>query len=210
MPKAVNITGCSRFNIIVSAPDTDHNLVCSFSTARSCRAASHYVSLCAACAASHCAAAYAIPCCFVVHLVSQSECMAVWLCVSVFSLSHKFFSPRSHSASLALSDTLLQAPGALASINVDNSSSGYMTITGLLRTMQIDKTDGLDVTLEPEALACKFVASKVSGFNLAVEKEGDEGTELISLAVPSQFCTTLVFDGDKPHLVTVPNCSVSA
>jgi hypothetical protein len=104
----------------------------------------------------------------------------------------------------------ITAPGALASINVDNSSSGYMTITGLLRTMQIDKTDGLDVTLEPEALACKFVASKVSGFNLAVEKEGDEGTELISLAVPSQFCTSLVFDGDKPHLVTVPNCSVSA
>ena len=128
----------------------------------------------------------------------------------VFSLSRTIFSHSSHSASLALTDALLQAPGALASINVDNSSSGYMTITGLLRTMQIDKTDGLDVTLEPEALACKFVASKVSGFNLAVEKEGDEGTELISLAVPSQFCTTLVFDGDKPHLVTVPNCSVSA
>jgi hypothetical protein len=104
----------------------------------------------------------------------------------------------------------ITVPGALASIAVDNSSSGYMTITGTARTMQIDKCDGLDVTLEPDAFDCKFVSSKVSGFNLAIEKEGDEGTELISMAVPSQYCTTLVFDGDTPHLETEPNCSVSA
>merc|ERR1711865_242443 len=102
------------------------------------------------------------------------------------------------------------APGALASISIDNSSSGYMTITGAARTMQIDKCDSLDVTLEPDAFDCKFVTSKVSGFNLAIEKEGDEGTELISMAVPSQYRTTLVFDGETPHLVTEPNDTVSA
>jgi adenylyl cyclase-associated protein len=96
-------------------------------------------------------------------------------------------------------------PGALASINVDNSSSGYARITGVARTMQVDKTDGFDVTLEEPAYNCKFVSSKASGFNLAIEKEGEEGTDCISMAVPVQYATTLVWDGDKPHLRTVPN-----
>merc|ERR1711959_859241 len=81
-------------------------------------------------------------------------------------------------------------PGALASINIDNSSSGYMTLTGSVKTMQVDKLVGFDVTLDStEAYNCKFVSSKVSGFNIALQKEGPEGTELISLAVPTQYVT---------------------
>lgn len=97
----------------------------------------------------------------------------------------------------------ITVPGALASINVDNSSSGYMTLTGTCKTMQVDKVVGLDVTVQEPAYGCTFISSKVSGFNIGIEKQGDEGPEYINLAVPDQFETSMSMDADgMPSLST--------
>lgn len=96
-------------------------------------------------------------------------------------------------------------PGCLTAVNVDNSNSGYMTLTGLVRTCQVDKCKDLDVTLSPEAYDCHFVSSKVSNLNVAIEQEGLEGTDLISMAVAAQFSTKLKFDNEgKAYLETGP------
>jgi hypothetical protein len=96
----------------------------------------------------------------------------------------------------------ITVPGALASINVDNSSSGYMTLTGNCKTMQVDKVVGLDVTVQPAAYGCSFISSKVSGFNIGIEKDGAEGPEYINLPIPDQFETSMTMVNDTPSLTT--------
>eukprot|EP00657_Telonema_sp_P-1_P003522 TRINITY_DN18413_c0_g1_i1.p1 TRINITY_DN18413_c0_g1~~TRINITY_DN18413_c0_g1_i1.p1 ORF type:complete len:122 (-),score=41.78 TRINITY_DN18413_c0_g1_i1:121-453(-) len=90
----------------------------------------------------------------------------------------------------------ITTPGCLTCVNIDNSKSGYMTVTGEVRMIQVDKCRDLDVTLHKEAYSCHFVTSKVSNLNVAVEVEGYEGPELLSMAVPAQFVSKLAFDAD--------------
>lgn len=85
----------------------------------------------------------------------------------------------------------------VSTVDIVNSKSIQVQITGKAPTIAIDKTDGAQLYLSKSCLDVEILTAKSSTINvLFEEKEGD----YIEKAVPEQLKTTIV----KGHLVTVP------
>jgi len=93
--------------------------------------------------------------------------------------------------------------GSIGQVEVSNSNSGYLIVNGKIYQITADKCMGLEVTLCPEAYNAKVISSQCSSLNLALDNPDKSAEmELLTLAVPSQYETTLVIDGLNARLET--------
>ncbi|ELT97182.1 hypothetical protein CAPTEDRAFT_18736 [Capitella teleta] len=88
--------------------------------------------------------------------------------------------------------------GVISSLDFINCQSVQAQVTGSMRTVTIDKTDGCMVYLSKESIDAEIVTAKSSEMNILVP---DDSGEFKEFAVPEQFKT--VWNGQK--LVTGVN-----
>lgn len=93
--------------------------------------------------------------------------------------------------------------GSIGQVEVSNCDSGYVTINGKVFQITCDKCNGLEVTLTPEAYNAKIVSSMCSSLNIALDNPDKTAEmELLTLAVPTQYESKLVFDGVTVNVFT--------
>uniref|UniRef100_A0A8C4WSZ4 Adenylyl cyclase-associated protein n=1 Tax=Eptatretus burgeri TaxID=7764 RepID=A0A8C4WSZ4_EPTBU len=81
-------------------------------------------------------------------------------------------------------------------VEVINSKSLQLQVTGMVPTISINKTDGCQVYLNKESLGCEIISAKSSEMNISIP----HGSDLKEYPVPEQFKT--VWMGSK--FVTEP------
>lgn len=85
---------------------------------------------------------------------------------------------------------------AVASAEIVNCKSCKMQVTGVVPTVNIDKTDGATLFLSKESIQCEIISSKSSEMNVCVPHE-DSYKEI---PIPQQF--TSKYDTLKNQLIT--------
>ena len=85
----------------------------------------------------------------------------------------------------------------LATVDIVNSKSVQIQVTGSCPTVNIDKTDGIQVYLSKSALGTEIMTAKSSEMNVLFE--GGDG-DFIEKPVVEQFKTVI----KNGNLVTVP------
>ena len=93
--------------------------------------------------------------------------------------------------------------GSIGQVEVSNCDSGYVTVNGVIFQLTCDKCNGLEVTLAPAAYEAKIVSSMCSSLNIALDNPDKSAEmELLTLAVPTQYESKLVFNGEQVEVVT--------
>jgi hypothetical protein len=86
--------------------------------------------------------------------------------------------------------------GSIGQVEVSNCSSGYLNINGKVYQVTCDKCEGLEVTLTEPAYGAKIISSMCSSLNIALDNPDKAAEmELLTLAVPTQYESKLVFKG---------------
>jgi len=89
---------------------------------------------------------------------------------------------------------------AISSVDIVNSQSIKVQVTGSVPTVSIDKTDGCQVYLSAEAINADIVTAKSSEMNIIIPDPKNKDGDFKEIPLPEQFKTK--FDGTK--MVTVP------
>jgi len=93
--------------------------------------------------------------------------------------------------------------GSIGQLEVSNSSSGYLSVKGKIYQLTCDKCDSLEATLCPEAYGADIVTAQCSSVNIGLDNPDDEAeVEFLTLPIPSQYKSVLVFDGKKVDIHT--------
>jgi len=80
---------------------------------------------------------------------------------------------------------------AIAVVELVNCNSVQVQITGKVPSIQVDKTSGCQIFLSREALGVEIVTSKSDEMNVCLPGATAQD-DLIEMAVPEQFKTTIV------------------
>jgi len=96
--------------------------------------------------------------------------------------------------------TALCFDDAISSVDIVNSQSIQVQVTGKVPTVSIDKTDGCQVYLSADSLNADIVTAKSSEMNILIPDPKNKDADFKEIPLPEQFKTK--FDGQK--MVTVP------
>merc|ERR1712228_229982 len=79
----------------------------------------------------------------------------------------------------------------LSNVEMVNSDRIKVQIMGAVKSVSIDKCNGVGVYLSKQSLDAQIVTSKSSEMNLTIPEEGGEDGDIVEMPIPEQFVTVV-------------------
>lgn len=99
--------------------------------------------------------------------------------------------------------TRVRVESVVSTVEVVNSQSVMLQLTGLVNAVAVDKTNGCQILCNPESAdALELITSSISEVNVSVPGDNPDEDDPVEMPVPEQFKTVISGKGKTSKLVT--------